>query len=248
MFSCADIKRAWRAAAEFVAPGKHLMIFVVLLSLTTVLKSLVCHKGLVPPALAAWELAALLHVFLTAQKLMSFSGFSFASKRFNSVIKKVILNGSGGFVVLKLGAIALETQDTNKGKERLLMLGASAKPLADTIHRIAPYILMLPLAFFFIINLVAFQNVRMNARSLSFPRTEQEEYLSGLIRFVDLPVLLPFVVMLVFLKWVDPVADKEASELIFGTVGCCLLIVSNLLAGVFDEHWSELRKERSEWT
>jgi hypothetical protein len=224
----------------------HLIVFVGILMATTVLKFLMFKMEWIVPPLTAWELAALFHVFLVAQKLMQFGGFEFATKKFNLWAKRWVLNVIGVFIILKLIAIFFETQVIHEGgkADPLLMLPEKAKGFNAAVHFIAPYILMMPLFFFFAVNYFARRHVIKQARSLGEADTNQERYLAGLMKFVDAPVVLPFIVMFIYLKYMDRIVEPQTAGLIFGVIGCCLLIVSNLLTGVFDEHWLDITRHQ----
>lgn len=226
----------------------HLVVFVLILCSTILLECLASMIDWIAPPLAAWELAALVHVFLVAQNMMQFRGFEFATKEFNSRVTRWVLNVIGLFIILKLFAILFETRVRLDGEkiEQLLTLPATAKGFNHAVHFIAPYILMMPLFFFFAVNCFARWHVIKQARALGVPDTDQERYLAGLMKFVDAPVVLPFSVMFIYLKFVDRIFEPQTEALVFGIIGCCLLIVSNLLTGVFDEHWSDVAKNRRE--
>lgn len=203
---------------------------------------------IVPP-LAAWELAALVHVYLVALKLMQFRGFEFATKKFNSRAKTSVFNMLIIFIIVKLIAITLQTKVGLEGEKvvQLVTLAGSGVQIERAFIFIAPYILMMPLFFFFAVNWCAQRHVVRQARALGIEQTGQEKYLVGLMKFVDAPVVLPFLIMFLYLKFVDPMFGQQTDESVFGIIGCCLLIVSNLLTGVFDEHWSDLMKSRGEY-
>jgi hypothetical protein len=242
-----NMKTLWQRFTRRLSPWMHLVVFMLILSVTTLLKYWAAMVDWIAPPLAAWELAALVHVFLVAQKLMQFRGFEFATKKFNSRVQRWVINVIIGFIFLKLIAIFFETQTHEAGIEvPALRLPEKAVVFNHAVHFIAPYIVMLPLFFFFAINCFARQHVIKQARALAINDTSQERYLAGLMKFVDAPVVLPFVVMVVYLKFVDRMFEKQTEDLVIGIIGCCLLIVSNLLTGVFDEHWSDVTKNRRE--
>ncbi len=224
----------------------HLIVFIVILVIASYLKFLSSYVGWQVPPLAAWEIAALVHVFLVAQKLMQFSGFEYASRKFNARIKSCVLNVIGIFILIKLTVIFFETKVVNSQGELipLLEIQEDGKAFYVLIHGIAPYIPMMPLIFFFFVNYIALRHVKSQANKLGIKNTKQERYLVGLIRFIDAPVVLPFFVMLFYLKYVDTIFESAINEnMAIGIIGCCLLIVSNLLTGVFDDHWSSIEGE-----
>ena len=57
-------KALCRELLERVSPWKHLGYFLLILSVTTLLKYGAAEMDWIAPRLAAWELAALVHVFL----------------------------------------------------------------------------------------------------------------------------------------------------------------------------------------
>ncbi len=233
------LARGLRAAKTWLLPLTHLLGFVLILLVLTAMKRWTIPDSWKVPPLAAWEFAALVHVFLVAQKMMDFRGFEYASKRFNSWIRRGVLNVIGLFILLKLATFFFETKTTDeKGiLSPLVTLGSSAGGTVNqAIELVSPYILVMPLFFFFLVNVYARHHVIMRARQLRMLHTDQELYLTGLIKFVDLPVILPFSLMVGYLK-LDPVCGPDSEGLVVGIIGCCLLIVSNLLTGVFDEHW-----------
>lgn len=243
------MKALWRRFSRRLSPWRHLVTFVLILCLTAVLKYFLTSKtDWIAPQLAAWESAALIHVFFVARKLMQFRGFEFATKKFNLGAKRCVLYVIFAFIILKLIAIAFETQ-IKRGEDDIAPLATLHEQVSGfkhTIHSIAPYILMMPLFFFFAVNCFARRHVIRQARALGIPDTDQERYLAGLMKFVDAPVVLPFVVMFVYLRFVDRMFEPKIEDLVFGIIGCSLLIVSNLLTGVFDEHWLDVTQNRRE--
>lgn len=240
-------KVRWQGFVERLSPWKPLGCFLLILSVTTLVKYWAAKVDWIAPPLAAWELAALVHVFLVAQKLMQFRGFEFATKKFNSRAQRLIINVIIGFIILKLIAVFFETQTHEADKlVPALRLPEKAAGFNHVVHFIAPYIVMMPLFFFFVVNCCVRRHVIKQARALGIDDTNQERYLAGLMKFVDAPVVLPFVVMVVYLKLVDRMFGTQVEDLVIGIIGCCLLIVSNLLTGVFDEHWSDVTKNRRE--
>ena len=237
-----DKQSVWKAFINGLHPWMHLVQFVIILSIAWLFKhGLVTVLHWKVPALAAWELAALVHVFLVAQKLMEFQGFQFASKSFNSRVKRYLLNALGLLIPMKLLIVVfemLELADYSLPKEALGVVHA--------MHFIAPYVVMLPLFLFFVVNFVAWLHVGKQARELDIDETDQQRYLGALMKFVDAPVVLPFVVMVIYLKFMDRMVEKQSEDLVIGIIGCCLLIVSNLLTGVFHEHWADVTKNRRE--
>jgi len=219
---------------------------VLILCVTIFFNHFLSKINWITPPLAAWELAALMHVFLVAQKMMQFRGFEYASRKFNVGIKKLVLNTIGFFVLLKLITVFFEMKVKLDGNNvvQLLTIPKKAEAFNQFIHFIAPYILIMPLLFFFMVNYFARRHVIKQANKLGKIYTYQERYLSGLLKFVDLPVVLPFFVIFIYLKVVDRIFEPKIEDLVFGIIGCCLLIVSNLLTGVFDDHWSEVEKHR----
>lgn len=225
----------------------HLATFLLILCVTSSLKFLASSIDLIAPPLAAWELAALAHVYLVALKMMQFRGFEFATKRFNSCVKAIVLTGIGVLIVLKLTTVIFETQVKLETGEitQLVALSVKAKGFSGAIHGIAPYIILMPLGFFLVVNFFAWRHVTKQARTLGLHDTNQERYLAGLMKFVDAPVILPFVVLFVYLK-LDRIVDEHNEAMVLSVIGCCLLIVSNLLTGVFDEHWSNVTRNQYE--
>jgi hypothetical protein len=236
-----------RNLIRLLSPWKHLMQFVVILSVTTSLKYLASSFDWIAPPLAAWELAALIHVYLVALKMMQFSGFEFATKKFNSRVKAIVLTGIGLLIALKFMCIVVETHFKLKSGELTELFNPSdkAKGLVDAVHAIAPYIILIPLGFFLVMNFCAWLHVTKQAGALGLHDTNQERYLAGLMKFVDAPVIFPFAILFFYLK-LDRIVDPTNEGMVFGIIGCCLLIVSNLLTGVFDEHWSDVTKNRRE--
>ena len=232
---------------RLLSPWKHLVIFLGILAVTVIIKHGAAKFDVLAPQLAAWEIAALFHVLLVAQKLMQFRGFEFATKKFNSGVQRFVVNVIILFILLKLIAVIFETQIIQNGKLIVLIdLPDRAVMFENIIHFIAPYIIMMPLFFFFVVNLFAWRHVVKQARALGIYNTNQERYLAGLIKFVDAPVILPFIVMTLFVNAADWTFDDQTKNLVIGIIGCCLLVVSNLLTGVFDEHWSEVTANRRE--
>lgn len=224
----------------------HLIYFVMILACTTLLKIWMSNIDWIIPSLADWELAALVHVLFVAQRLIKFRGFEFASKRVNLGMKMLVLYAIIFFIILKLIAISFETQAKVEGGGvvPLLTLPSKAAGFTLAVHAVAPYILVLPLIFFFAVNFLARWHVIRQARKLGINDTVQERYLAGLMKFVDAPVVFPFAVMLVYLKFVNQMFEPRTEDLVISIIGCCLLIVSNLLTGVFDEHWSDMTRIR----
>lgn len=244
-------KSAWRAFVSGLSPWMHLLLFVGILSVTTLLKWLAVKIGWIVPELAAWELAALFHVFLVAQGLMQFRGFEFATKPFNSFVRKSVLNVIAFLIIpLKLLAILFETQlhEADGSLVPAVRLPPKAEGFVHLIHYIGPYVVMLPLFFFFFVNFCVRRHVVKQASGLGIVGTNQERYLASLMKFVDAPVVLPFVIMVAYLKFADRIFESQTEDSVIGIIGCCLLVVSNLLTGVFDEHWSDVTKNRREHT
>ncbi len=249
----------WKAVMGAIAVSSHLTAFVLVLCAAVAVKWLLRQAGVIVPSLAAWEMAALIHVYLVAQKTMDFRGFEFATKKFNSRFRRWVVNGICVFIFLKVATILVEThipaaQTVKQGAIKPFVqvshvaesqeeAGSQevAEVLVSVTEALAPYILVLPLFYFFGFNWYARRHVIKQAKEFGLSETNQELYLSGLIKFVDLPVILPFLVMFAYLK-LDRLFDAETEALVFGVIGCSLLIVSNLLTGVFDEHWAQIRK------
>jgi hypothetical protein len=228
-------------------PWKHLLMFLVILCVTSSLKYLASRNGWIAPPLAAWELAALVHVLLVAMKMTNFGGFVFASKKFNSGIKILVLIVTILLIVLKLAVIIAVTEVKQKNGLPTPIINSSEpiKVFSDAVHTISPYIILIPLVFFLFVNFFSWLHVTKQAGTLGFHDTIQEQYLVGLMKFVDAPVVLPFAILFVYLK-LDRIVPPNNEGMVFGIIGCCLLIVSNLLTGVFDEHWSDVTKNRRE--
>ncbi len=254
-----DVAHRRKVIMGAISSVSHLMIFVLVLGVAVAVKWVLERMGVRLPPLAAWEMAALIHVYLVAQKVMDFRGFEFASKKFNSRFRRWVVNGVFVFMFLKLATIIVETHFP--APETVREIGAEpvshvsyvaesrkeadghglAGVLVNVIEGLSPYILVLPLFYFLGFNWYALTHVTKQAREFGLSETDQELYLKGLIKFVDVPVTLPFVVMFVYLKW-EKFFDAKTEALVFGVIGCSLLIVSNLLTGVFDEHWAQIRK------
>ena len=228
-------------------PWKNLGTFLLILIVTSVLKNLAFLKGWIAQPLAAWELAAMFHVWLVASKMMKFSGFVFAKKSFNSRFKSIVVNVSFCLAVAKLIVVValMQMVQQNGQKTQIINSVEELKGFSNTVHEVAPYIILMPLVFFLFANFCAWLHVTKQASLLGFHNTNQERYLVGLMKFVDAPVVLPFAILLTYFKF-DPIVDPSNKGMVFGIIGCCLLLVSNLLTGVFDEHWSDVTKNRRE--
>lgn len=220
-----------------LSPWSHFIGFLAILVAAIFLESVLRRFGWVAPPLAAWEIAALVHVFFVALSLVQFRGFQFATKRFNSLIPKLILFVVILAIVLKLFVIILESKVVQGNSYVPVTTFDSPISLA---HFISPYIMVVPLFFFFFINCLAWNHVRRHSNTLGMYSTDQERYLVGLIRFVDLPVILTFSVMVLYLKAVGEAgAPKYDENYIVGIIGCSLLVVSNIMTGIFDQSWSD---------
>jgi hypothetical protein len=242
--------RSWfRKRKRVLSPWKHFLQFLAILIITYTIKYAISLKGWIMPPLAAWEFAALSHVYLVALRMMRFRGFEFATKGFNNRVRSTVLTVIGFLIGWKFLSIVLETTLSHSGVPVVAATTASALEMAlrDATHAMSAYIIPAPLFFFLIVNLVARWHVRRHARALGFEQTDQERYLVGLTRFVDAPVVFPFVVLFVYLR-IDPVIEVSSESTVFEVIGCCLLIVSNILAGVFDDHWAEVIKIRRKYS
>ncbi|MFG1690553.1 hypothetical protein ACGF5M_00110 [Gemmatimonadota bacterium] len=219
---------------------RHISQFLLFVGLATLGKWIANLKGFAPPELSAWEIAALLHLVVVAFGTVDDEHLEFATPTFDCWIKRVVLGGCGVFLLLKLLAVFLETkyQTPQDGLEPLVTLAPNLQWLSQVLDGLTPYIIVMPLFFFLFVNVMAVLHVSRQVKKLGQTPARQVTYLRNLILFVDLPVVVPFSVLWVYLL-VDPVFDATTYPLAMGLVGCCLLVVSNVAAGMYHEYWGE---------
>lgn len=214
----------------------HILQFLLFIVLSTAGKSVADARGFVAPDLSAWEIAALLHLLVVAFGTLDNEKIGFVSPQFERRIKQVILGGCGAFLFLKMAIVFLETKQRVEGGglQPLVSLAPSVAGWAHALEALTPYVIVMPLFFFLLINVVLLWHVSRQATRLGFTDAYEVRHLRDLIYFVDLPVVVPFSVLWIYLI-LDPLLTPELYPLGMGLVGCCLLVVSNVAAGVFSD-------------
>lgn len=225
---------------KFVKDAWTFLYFFFYFGCAWLVKAWLARRGFELPRFAHWEIAALIHVFHFAWEMMDFKGFTFVSRRFNALTKKLVLVIVALLLFIKAVIIFVETKQINladNSRYALVEFSGSARSVETFVQFAANYIMVAPLFLFLIVNSIALRQVRKETAQLGLRNTAQEQYLKKIRNRVDFPPIALFGVL-----WTIFSLDKSFDDntTIVGVLSCSALTISNFLAAPLVKRGEEI--------